>query len=421
MDADPPRAAARRGHHRKRTPAPLAEDPLTIGIVAPPWLPVPPPAYGGTESVLDVLARGLVAAGHRVVLFASGDSTCPVERRWFHPVAVGVGRGGVVDEVCQVVEAYRALREVGVDVVHDHTVAGPLYAYGLGGPPVVTTNHGPFGPELVPIYRAVADQIGIIAISHHQASTAGGLRLAGVVHHGLDVERVPVGAGRGGYALFLGRMHPDKGIDVAIGAARAAGMPLRIAAKMSEPAERRYFDDAIAPLLGGDVTFVGEVDWAAKVALLGDACCLLNPVQWDEPFGMVVAEALACGTPVVASDRGSLPELVDHGRTGFVCPDHDALVAAVRRVGSIDRAQCRRDAEQRYSSRRMVEEHVRIYRRAIQDATGLRSDLIVGTGDWARRPVAEPVGQRAGALALRGHQREVSAAAVGGAGVVAPS
>ncbi len=394
---------------------------MTIGIVAPPWLPVPPPAYGGTENVLDVLARGLAAAGHRVVLFASGDSTCPVERRWFHPVAVGVGRGGVADEACQVVEAYRALRDIGVDVVHDHTLAGPLYAYGLGGPPVVTTNHGPFGPELLPVYRAVADRIGIIAISHHQASTAGGLRLAGVVHHGLDVERVPVGAGRGGYALFLGRMHPDKGIDVAISAARAAGMPLRIAAKMSEPAERRYFDDTIAPLLGGDVTFVGEVDWAGKVALLGDACCLLNPVQWDEPFGMVVAEALACGTPVVASDRGSLPELVDHGRTGFVCPDHDALVTALHAVTALDRAQCRLDAETRYSSQRMVEEHVRIYRRALQDLARSRSEAAWGVDGGSRRRVAEPVTGRAAAEVRRGRQREMRPTSGGRPVVPAPS
>ncbi len=371
-------------------PLPAAR-PLTVGILAPPWLPVPPAAYGGTENVLDALARGLVAAGHRVVLFTTGDSTCPVERRWCHPRAVGIGAGGVVDEARQVVEGYRALRGAGVDVVHDHTVVGPLYGAGLPGLAVVATNHGPFGPELAPIYAAVADRVGVIAISHHQAGTAAGMPLAGVVHHGIDVDGIPVGAGRGGYALFVGRMHPDKGIDRAIAAARDAGMPLRIAAKMGEPAERRYFDEVIAPLLGGNVEYVGEVDRPAKVALLGDACCLLDPVQWDEPFGMVVPEALACGTPVVASDRGSLPELVDHGRTGFVCTDHASLVAALHAVGQLDRSQCRAVAERRFSAARMVADHLTVYRAAVAAAGRLAGRAEARSGAGAGDPETQGV------------------------------
>lgn len=337
--------------------------PLTVGIIAPPWLPVPPEAYGGTENVLDVLARGLQAAGHEVVLFTTGDASCPVERRWAHPQSLGVGRGSPVDEARHVVAAYQALADV--DVIHDHTVVGPLYAAGLGKPPVLTTNHGPFNGDLLPIYQAVAEHVGVIAISHHQASTATGVKLTGVIHHGVDTEQIPVGAGDGGYGVFMGRMHPSKGIPTAIAVARRAGVPLCIAAKMTEPAERRYFETVVAPLLGDEVTYVGEVGGAAKWALLGGASCLLNPVQWPEPFGMVVAEALACGTPVVASDHGSLPELVEDGRTGYVCHDEEQLAAAVRAAHRLDRRACREAAQQRFSARRMVADHVACYRRAI--------------------------------------------------------
>jgi glycosyltransferase involved in cell wall biosynthesis len=371
--------------HDQRADGPMGR-PLTVGIVAPPWLPVPPEAYGGTENVLDVLARGIQAAGHRVVLFTTGDATCPVERCWTYEQSLGIGAGGGVGEARHVVEAYQALADV--DVIHDHTIVGPLYAAGLDLPPVVTTNHGPFNRELLPIYRAIAGRVGVIAISEHQASTAVEVPLAAVIHHGLDVDRIPVGSGTGGYALFLGRMHPSKGIPTAIAAARRAGMPLRIAAKMTEPAERHYYETVIAPLLGGDITMVGEVGGAAKWELLGGACCLLNPVQWPEPFGMVVAEALACGTPVVASDCGSMPELIDHARTGFVCHDDEQLVAALGSVGSLRRDACRRSAEQRFSVQRMVSEHLACYRRAIaahgrDRSTEISDNLLAGAASVA--------------------------------------
>jgi glycosyltransferase involved in cell wall biosynthesis len=338
---------------------------LAVGIIAPPWLPVPPPAYGGTETVLDALARGLQSAGHEVLLFTTGDATCPVPRAWCYSSALGVGVGGAADECRQVVDSYEALR--GVDVIHDHTLVGPLYAHGIPDRPVVTTNHGPFNDVLSPVYRAVADRITVIAISHHQASTAEDGVVAAVIHHGLELDRVPVGKGDGGYVLFLGRMHPDKGVDVAIAAARAAGLPLRIAAKMSEPHERLYFDAQVAPLLGEGVEFVGEVGGAEKFELIGAATCLLNPIRWDEPFGMVMIEALACGTPVVSSDSGAASEIVDNGETGFVCRSEaiEEFASALCRVPTLDRARCRAVAKVRFSADRMTAEHVAVYRAAI--------------------------------------------------------
>ena len=207
--------------------------------------------------------------------------------------------------------------------------------------------------------------MSVIAISRHQASEAEGVAIAAVIHHGIDVERIPFGCGRGGYAAFLGRMHPSKGIEEAIVAARTTGMPLRIAAKMSEPAEREYFMARVVPHLGGDIEYIGELGRAEKYNFLKDAVCLLNPIRWDEPFGMVMIEAMACGTPVVTSNRGSASEIVDEGETGFLCDDTDSLVKALRRVEALNRSRSREVVEQRFSSQRMAADHIALYHRAI--------------------------------------------------------
>jgi glycosyltransferase involved in cell wall biosynthesis len=357
---------------------------MRIGLIAPPWLPVPPPAYGGTEAVVDRLARGMQAAGHEVVLFTTGDATCPVERRWVFEGAQIARIGEAVAELRHLVHAYEALASC--DVVHDHTVVGPAFAERLPALPVVTTNHGPFDRELLDVYRAVAHRVPIIAISHAQAATARGLPLAGVIHHGIDVDRFPRGAGDGGYLLFLGRMTPDKGAEQAIAVARRAGIPLVLAAKMREPAERRYFEERVRPLLGPGVDWVGEVGGEGKADLLAGAAALLNPIQWDEPFGLVMIESLACGTPVLATRRGAAPEIVDHGVTG-VLGDEDALVAAVGRLGDLDRDRCRAAVADRFSTTRMVEEHLDLFARilAARDA---------GRRAAARRPTPVPAGRR---------------------------
>jgi glycosyltransferase involved in cell wall biosynthesis len=337
---------------------------LRIAIVAPPWLPVPPPAYGGTENTLDTLARGLQKAGHEVLLCTTGDSTCPVERTWVFEQSIGVGSGTSVDEIRHVTHAYGALK--GVDVVHDHTLVGPLYSAAFPHLPVVTTNHGPFNEDLINVYRAVAGRVPVVAISRHQASTAQDVPIAAVIHHGIDLDEYPVGAGGGGYALFLGRMHPGKAPHVAARIAREAGYPLLIAAKMREPEEHAYFDAKVRPLLGADVTFVGEVDREDKIALLADADCLLNPIAWPEPFGMVMVEALACATPVLTTRFGAAPEIVDDGVVGFVRSEEADLVQALGRLSEIDRGACRRHVEERFSAERMVTKHVAVYREAVQ-------------------------------------------------------
>ena len=336
---------------------------MRVMIVAPPWLPVPPPAYGGTETVLDGLARGLRAAGHEVLLYTTGESTCAVERAWVFERAIGVGAGGAAQEIRHVVHAYELAREV--DVVHDHTLIGPLYSERFPSVPVVTTNHGPFESDLIDSYRIVADRVPIIAISHHQASTAGDVPIAAVIHHGVDPSEFPVGDGSGGYALFLGRLNPGKGAHIAAQVAREAGIALRIAGKCNEQLEMDYLESTIKPLLGTDVEYLGEVDHETKLDLLGRARLLLNPISWPEPFGMVMIEALACGTPVVTTPFGAAPEIVDDLVTGFVRSGAAALVDAVGRIDEIDRRCCRGAVEGHFSLRRMVDEHVELYRRVL--------------------------------------------------------
>jgi glycosyltransferase involved in cell wall biosynthesis len=352
---------------------------MRIGLIAPPWVPVPPPAYGGTEAVVDRLARGLVDAGHEVLLVAAANSSCPVSRVPGTAEAAERApiRGDTVTELRHVIAGYAALQDV--DVVHDHTLVGPLYRDGHPRGPVVTTNHGPFDDVLTPIYRAMR-QVSVVAISHHQASTAADVPVAAVIHHGLDVEAVPVGSGDGGYASFLGRMTPEKGPRQAVLIARTAGVPLKMAAKIREPTEVDYFEHAVKPLLGSDVEYVGELGPEDKLALVGGSFALLNPLQWAEPFGLVMIEALASGTPVVTTPTGSAPEIVDDGVTGYLRRGQVTLAAALLAAPDLDRSACRAAAVERFATERMVAAHLRLYR-----------DLRAGTGVQPRRIVKDVV------------------------------
>jgi glycosyltransferase involved in cell wall biosynthesis len=330
-----------------------------IGLIAPPWVPVPPPAYGGTEAVIDRLARGFVAAGHDVLLFTTGDATCPVSRQWVVNRADPARMGSAVVELHHLVHAYGAMQDC--DIIHDHTVIGPTYALHFPSLTVVTTNHGPFNAELISVYRAVAERVPIIAISHSQAATAVDLRIARVIHHGIDPDAFPMGAGDGGYFAFLGRVVPDKGIRQAALVAREAGVRLLIAAKMQEPLEIEYFEDQVRPLLTRDVEYIGEVGDGEKLELLNGARALINPIRWPEPFGLVMIEALACGTPVIAFPAGAAPEIVAHGVTGFLCTDEADMVQSLGRVDELSRSACRAAVERSFSTARMVADHIDLF------------------------------------------------------------
>jgi glycosyltransferase involved in cell wall biosynthesis len=337
---------------------------MRIGLIAPPWVPVPPPAYGGTEAVIDNLARGLQRRGHDVRLFTVAESECPVTCRHLYPRAVrplGVSRL----EIPHVLAAYKAL--AGCDIIHDHTAAGPLVAgqRGRRRPPVVITWHSVITTHTAALLKAAGRHVSIVAISASQAGHAAANRIpvAAVIHHGIDLDVYQPGPGGGGYLMFIGRMSPDKGVHHAIRIARDAGRELVISAKMRDHGEREYYEEQVAPLLTGEQ--VTEIPLAERVRLLRHADALVNPVSWAEPFGLVMAEALACGTPVLAFPGGAAPEIIRHGVTGWLSPDPAVLAGAVPRLAGIDRSECAREARARFSLHRMAADHERLYARVL--------------------------------------------------------
>jgi glycosyltransferase involved in cell wall biosynthesis len=336
---------------------------MRIGMIAPAWLPVPPPAYGGTETVIDTLTRGLRDAGHSVLLVCHPDSTCDVERRSVIPAGDTVRMGRASIELEHAIGAYELVQDC--DVVHDHTLAGPPLSHRYPQLPVVATNHMPFTRTMTAIFGASCPPVALVAISHSHAASST-VPIAGVVHHGVDLADFPMGDGSGGYVAVLSRMAPEKGVHRAIAIAKAAGVSLRIAAKMRELREQEYFEEFVEPQLDDDIVYVGEVDAAGKRQLLAGATALLNPIDWSEPFGMAMVEAMACGTPVVGSALGAAPEIVEHGVTGFLGDTDDDLVAGLRAVGVIDRDACRRRVAEHFSTEGMTDGYVRVYRDQIR-------------------------------------------------------
>jgi glycosyltransferase involved in cell wall biosynthesis len=363
----------------------VESDPVRIAIVAPPWAPIPPTLYGGIEQAVDAEARGVAAAGHEVLLFTTGDSTCPVPRRWLLPEAEGERMGVAVPEVRHVLAAYEAVE--GFDVVHDHTVVGPAMASerGPGGrlPPVVTTIHGPLDGELADVYRRIGDRVPLIAISRAQTRPAPDITIARVIHHGVSVSEFPVGDGRGDYFVFLGRLSADKGAHRAIAAAEKAGVTLVLAGKVRERAEKEYFEQEVAPHLSDTVRFVGEVPHEEKLRLLAGARATLFPIRWNEPFGLVMIESLACGTPVLAYPEGAAPEVIVDGETGFMVDSEGEMADAIASVGEIDRGACRAAVEGYFSVDRMIREHLELFGDVVAGRTVRTSGQASGNGGTA--------------------------------------
>jgi glycosyltransferase involved in cell wall biosynthesis len=337
---------------------------MRIAIIAPPWVPVPAPAYGGTEAVLDELARGLQAAGHDVLLVCHPESQCPVPKAWVIPTEDTVRMGRASIELENVIGAYELVKDC--DVVHDNTLAGPIYSARFPNLPVVTTNHNPFTRTMNAVYGAAVPRVALVAISHSHAESTH-LPVDAVVHHGVNVDDYPFGAGDGGYVALLGRMAANKGVHRAIAVAGAVGVQLKIAAKMREPRERAYFDEFVRPHLGKDVVYLGEVDADGKRELLASAAALLNPISWREPFGMAMLESLACGTPVVGCPQGAAPEIVEHDLTGFLGDTDAELINGLRSIDRIDRRVCRDRARERFSVERMVEGYLEVFERKRND------------------------------------------------------
>jgi len=335
---------------------------MRIAQVAPLYESCPPQLYGGTERVVSYLTEELVRQGHEVTLFASGDS------RTEAVLQAPCDRALRLDPECRdplpyhFISLYRLARiAVAFDVIHFHTdyLHFPLFAQHRGK--TLTTLHGRLDlPDLPPLMREFA-MMPLVSISNAQRTPMPWANWYGTVYHGLPTSLYAAGWGDGGYLAFIGRICPEKRPDLAIEIARRAGLPLTIAAKVDK-ADRTYYKTKIKPLLKDPrIEFIGEIGDSDKGALLGDATALLFPVDWPEPFGLAVIEAMANGTPVIAFGRGSLPEIVEHAVTGFIVENVDEAVAAVPLAKALDRVAIRRRFEERFSVERMARDYVALY------------------------------------------------------------
>ncbi len=348
---------------------------MRIGQIAPLTEAVPPALYGGTERVVSGLTEELVAMGEDVTLFATGDfvTRAKLEPMWPRSSRLdGTVRDPyglhmmMIEKVCQRADEF--------DLLHFHIDYFPFSLMLRQSTPFVTTLHGRLDlPEHHPVF-ATFPTVPLISISNAQRRPIPRANWIGTVYHGLPADLLRPLPIRPSYLAFLGRISPEKGVDRAIAIARRCGLRLKIAAKVDKM-DQDYFDEVVRPLLTAPgVEFLGEISDEEKPEFLSGAFALLAPIDWPEPFGLVMIEAMACGTPVIAFNRGSVPEVVDDGVTGFVVEDVTSAAAAVRDVGSLSRAVIRRRFEERFTARRMAEDYLRLYLR-LADREPLRPRL----------------------------------------------
>jgi glycosyltransferase involved in cell wall biosynthesis len=346
---------------------------LRIALVAPPWLPIPPHGYGGTERVIALLADGLAATGHDVTLFAAAGSrtgarlVSPLDEP---PPVIGAAPD---DEAFHTMAAFLARDEF--DLIHDHTSLGPAFAGLLrDGPPVVHTLHGPWTSGLKHKLGLVHERVHLVAISHAQQRMNAEVRTAGVVHNGIDIAAHPFQAEKGDFLVYLGRVNPDKAPEVAIEVAQKAGIPLTMIIKRSEPEEWEYWHDEVEPLVDDSITVIEQPPHDVKVDLLGRARALVCPINWPEPFGLVFAEALACGTPVITRPFGAAPEIVTPD-VGFLCDDVKDMVEAIDALSTISPEACRARAVENFSGDAMVRGYLEVYESVLERAATARQSV----------------------------------------------
>jgi len=343
---------------------------MRIGMIAPPWFPLPPQGYGGIELVVSLLTEGLVRDGHDVTLFASGDSKTLARLSFVYDRAPRelIATASYI-EIVHGLEAYTRAREF--DVIHDHdgfaSRAMGALVHRLVGTPVVATLHGPADAATQESLASLRENLRFIAISDYQRHGFPDLSFVATIPNAIDFDSYPFSAEKDDYLLFVGRMIDDKGAHTAVEVARRLSSRLILVGKINEEAEREYFAAKVEPLLTDDMYYRGEVDTSTKLELYKNARCTLFPIQWPEPFGLVMIESMAAGTPVVAFRHGSVPGVIDDGRTGFIVETVDEMVEAVRRVGEIDPEECRRVAEERFGIPRFVAAHVAAYRRLLDE------------------------------------------------------
>ena len=339
---------------------------MRIAQVSPLLESVPPQLYGGTERIVSYLTEELVRQGHEVTLFASGDSLTSARLRPMCDRALRLSESLADPVAHHILLLERVMREAhNFDVMHFHLDYLPFSLIRHHAIPAVTTLHGRLDAScLPPLFREYCD-MRLVSISDAQRKPMPWAGWAATVHHGIPEDLYKQGNGDGGYLAFLGRISPEKRVDRAIEISRRVGMPLRVAAKI-DGADKTYFEENIRTLLeDANVDFIGEIGEGEKNELLGNARALLFPIDWPEPFGLVMIEAMACGTPVIAFRGGSVEEIIEDGVTGFIVSDIEEAVKAVSSLDAIDRSVCRARFEQRFSVSRMCRDYVSTYRRVL--------------------------------------------------------
>jgi glycosyltransferase involved in cell wall biosynthesis len=334
---------------------------MKVAQVSPLWESVPPRLYGGTERIVSYLTEELVRLGHDVTLFASGDSCTSAKLEAACPHALRLNTGICNYNAPPILLMEHAFTSNDFEVIHSHLDFFGFPLVRRCPVPVVTTTHGRLDlPELQAVFREYAE-LPLVSISDAQRRPLPWANWRATVHHGLPRDLYSLHPEPGRYLAFLGRLALEKRPNEAIELAKRVGIPLRIAAKV-DPTDRAYFEQEIAPLLDHPlIEYVGEITDAEKNDFLGDALALVCPYDWPEPFGLVLIEALACGTPVLAYRRGSIPEVLEDGVTGFIGETLEELIAAVPRLEQLDRRRCREQFEKRFTVERMVQDYLRVY------------------------------------------------------------
>lgn len=363
--------------------------PLRIGMIAPPWFSVPPTGYGGIERVVAMLTDGLARRGHEVTLFASGGSRTAGRLVSVFETPPSRALGDPFVEMQHLAEAYAHWRQF--DVIHDHTVLGLTTGAALPVP-VLHTIHGPVIEPFRSLYARLAARVRLVAISRHQRSTLADGCHAAVVYNALDPAEYEFSAKAGDYLLFVGRINPEKGVLQALEIARRARLPLLMLAKINEQSEHDYFEAVVKPALRGvDVDLLEQASHEVKMRAYRDALATLFPIQWPEPFGLVMIESMATGTPVIAFANGSVPEVVAHGETGYVCRSVEEAVRAVGTVATLDRKACRERVTRLFSAEASIDAHEALYRAAVGESLPLGpaispSEPATGAGSTALAP-----------------------------------